>query len=102
MRPVLFLYLFIESVRIWQFGYEYWNVIYTINGWRADKSKFEHIGVLGTSFEDELVDIAMKGVAGEIKQLIHLVPVVVNMFTFVAIFILVGVLEGENSSSTRV
>lgn len=58
--------------------------------------------MLGTSFQDELVDIAMEGMVGEVQKLIYPFPVIVNLITPVAILVLVGIIEGKDSSPARV
>jgi hypothetical protein len=58
--------------------------------------------VLGTGFKDELVDIAMECIVGEIQQFIYSLPIIVNLVTPVTVLFLVGIFEGKDSSSARV
>lgn len=58
--------------------------------------------MLGSSVQYKLVDISMEGMVGQIEQLVHSLPIIVDVLALVSEFVVVAVFPCENASSARV
>lgn len=58
--------------------------------------------MLGPSVQYEFVDISMESMVGQIEQLVHSLPIIVDVLALVSEFVVVAVFPCENASSARV
>jgi hypothetical protein len=76
--------------------------VLTVDSRRADDVGLDHIAMLDTSVEHDLVDIAVESRVGQAGELVHASPVVVFLVGPLAESVVLAVLPGQDTSASGV
>jgi hypothetical protein len=74
----------------------------TVDGWGADDVSLDHIAMLDTSVEHNLVDIAVECRVGQAGKLVHASPVVVFLVGPLAESVVLAVFPGQDTGAAGV
>jgi hypothetical protein len=76
--------------------------VLTVDGRRADDVGLDHIAMLDTSVEHDLVNIAVESRVGQAGKLVHASPVVVFLVRPLAESVVLAVFPGQDTGTSGV
>jgi hypothetical protein len=79
-----------------------WQCGLTVDSRWADNSSLNHVSIVGTSFEHDLVDVTVESVVRQVGDFFHAAPVVVFFLRPLAEAVVVVVHVSQDSSATGV